>query len=139
MDCKNWPSGLKHTRQRGQVMELLEKAEKPLSAVDIAKEAGAISLSTVYRILDSFEDCHLVEKITLPSCDTAFYKLSSGTHTHYATCLSCHKQIPLSFCPIEELKLVEDNEEFTITGHKLELYGYCRECREKMQNKTNEK
>lgn len=132
MKSKEWPAGLKHTRQRAEVMEVLEGADRPMTAAELSSRCSCTSMSTVYRILESLEKYDLAEKTDIPGSDMAYYKLSSGTHAHYATCLGCRRQIPLSFCPIEELKFA-DNEEFIITGHRLEIYGYCRECAKKQK------
>ena len=32
--------------------------------------------------------------------------------------------------PDQELKAMQDTGDFTVTGHKLELYGYCKKCQE---------
>ena len=91
-------------------------------------EASAIS--TVYRILAAFEEKGLVEKSTWTEDGTAVYGLNRGGHTHYAVCLKCHSRIPLQGCPFSHIHLEEGMGDFTVTGHKLELYGYCRNCRE---------
>ena len=131
----DWPKDLKHTRQREKVWNLLEQVNRPLRAIDIFEEVRVdecIIISTVYRILDAFEEHGMVEKIRFPEDDTAFYKIRTDEHRHYATCLLCHRQIPLDGCPVERLELKQDLKEFTITGHRLEIYGYCADCRKKL-------
>lgn len=126
-----WPSCLKHTKQREEIMMLLQDSAEPLSASDLFGRVSDINLSTIYRILAAFEANHLVETIVLPDEDTTLYKWSAGEHKHYATCLGCHKQIALTGCPVAELKLLESTPEFTITAHRLELFGYCKDCLQK--------
>lgn len=131
----DWPKGLKRTRQRELVCDLLSKSDRPLRAIDIfetLRSTECISMSTVYRILDAFEKVNFVDKLYIPEDDNAFYKLHSAGHHHYATCLMCHRQIPLDGCPVENLKLNEELPNFTITGHRLEIYGYCRDCLQKL-------
>ena len=138
MELRNWPVGMKHTKQREEVYEVLLRAEYPVSAADIFAELSRKSvrpcrtnLSTVYRVLDAFEQHEVVERTAMPGEDTAYYKLAAGTHTHYATCLGCHKQFPLSGCPVAELKLTAGDDDFIITGHRIEIFGYCKDCNAK--------
>ena len=131
---KVYPTGMKWTKQRKAVYDILERAGEPLSAVQIfncldksAQEAFAIS--TVYRILTAFEEQHFVTKTTWIGDGTVVYELNRGEHTHYAVCLECHKRIPLEHCPFAHLHIEQETENFTITDHKLELYGYCKDCK----------
>jgi len=128
-ETASWPKGLKRTHQREEVLQCLDAADRPLTAAELKEHCEKTNLSTVYRILESFERVNMVEKSFLPDSDTAYYKRTANCHTHYATCLICHRQIPLEGCPVELLRLADQTPGFTITGHKLELYGYCSKCR----------
>lgn len=139
MDNNKWPEGIKWTKQRKDIFEVLKGAKKPLSAHDIYQEilkdvtvdASTFAISTVYRSLAIFEEKGLIEKSMLMGSDTAVYELVDGHHKHYAVCLSCHKLVPLKHCPFEHVAhdhMESEDGEFVVTGHKLELYGYCKEC-----------
>ena len=104
-----------------------------MSAVQIYKqiaksEEADYAVSTIYRILATFEEKGFVTKSTFMGDGTVVYELDKGEHTHYALCLSCHKRVALPSCPFEHVHLDSDSGDFVITGHKLELYGYCKEC-----------
>lgn len=139
MENIKWPDGIKWTKQRKDIFEVLRLATKPLSAHDIYQEIlkdtaidkSNFAISTVYRSLAIFEEKGLVEKSILLGSDTAVYELTEGKHKHYAVCLSCHKLVPLKHCPFEHVKhdhMESEDGDFVVTGHKLELYGYCKEC-----------
>ena len=141
-----YPKGIKWTKQRKSVYQVLEQASEPLSAQQIylqvleqAKQES-YALSTIYRILAAFEENHLVSSTTWMGEDTVVYELERGGHTHYAVCLECHKRIPLHSCPFNfghfghrhgDHADGTDGElgDFTVVGHKVELYGYCEKCR----------
>lgn len=136
-----YPEGIKWTKQRKAVYRALWEADSPLSAQQIYRRAGgmgedgeAYAFSTIYRILGAFEEKGLLEKTAWmgeseDGHTTMLYELKKGGHTHYAVCLECRRRIPLKNCPFAGLHLEKETEEFTVTDHKLELYGYCRDCR----------
>lgn len=131
---QQWPSGMKRTRQREDVYRVLTQAEEPLTAMEIYRRVMEntsdqnYAISTIYRALAAFEEQDLLEKTTLMGEDTAVYEWKRENHKHYAICLKCRRKIPLKECPMEHLTLHMDTEDFTVTGHKLELYGYCSRC-----------
>lgn len=131
-NIKKWPEGVKKTRQRECVLSVLEKAKGPLSAAEIwerTDKGGQSSwLSTVYRTLEMFEEKGMVIKTNVMGSDTALYELDRAQHKHYAVCMGCHKIIPMEGCPMEAFQPRVTEEGFTVTGHNLEIYGYCREC-----------
>lgn len=137
-----YPQGIKWTKQRKDVYEVLLQATEPLSAVQIynliekTDNAGNYAISTIYRILTAFEEKNIVSKTSWMGDGTFVYELNKGQHTHYAVCMSCHKRIALHACPFEQIRLNACEDEhgleqdgFVVTGHKLELYGYCKQCR----------
>lgn len=132
----SYPTGIKWTKQRKDVYQVLMQAIEPLSAVQIyqriekAEETG-YAVSTIYRILSAFEEKGFVTKSTFIGDGTVVYEWNKGGHTHYAVCLICHKRVALPACPFEHVKVDTEAGDFTVTGHKLELFGYCKECKER--------
>ncbi len=130
-----WPSGVKRTKQRERVLSAMERAPSPMSAMEIYTLAGkgepALSLSTVYRILELFEQRGIVVKTTLMDGGKAIYELNGHRHKHYAVCLKCKKMLEVESCPMAEAVPGFVGGDFEVLGHKLELYGYCGECRDK--------
>ncbi|MGN1147475.1 MAG: Fur family transcriptional regulator, partial [Lachnospiraceae bacterium] len=130
-----YPKGIKWTKQRKDVYHVLLDATEPLSAVQIynriLKNEAEVNyaVSTIYRILSAFEEKGFVEKSTFMGDGTVVYEWNKGGHTHYAICLGCHKKVALPACPFEHMHLDTDTGDFTVTGHKLELYGYCKDCK----------
>ena len=90
---------------------------------------AAISLSTVYRMLDAFEAKGLVEKEGSMVDGKALYELVSHVHHHHLRCLECQRIAVVEGCPLEDYeKALERATRFHVTGHKLELTGYCADC-----------
>jgi Fe2+ or Zn2+ uptake regulation protein len=129
-------AGLKRTQQRLQLLELLAHEPAPVSVDALfaqvkGRQMGfTVSRSTLYRSLEQFADKGLVGKTTRPDSGKAYYELAVGRHRHFAVCLGCRKveEIP-EICPFPDRTILLG--EFTVTGHLLQMYGYCKECEEK--------
>lgn len=121
-------AGLKCTKQRISVMKALSDACAPLTAENIFEKSEDISLSTVYRIVEKLCENGIVSKKTIQDSDKFYYELTGGHHRHYAICLGCGEMKSVNICPMH----TPDISEFTVTGHKLEIYGYCSKCEDKI-------
>jgi Fur family ferric uptake transcriptional regulator len=128
----DWPAGIKRTKQREAVLAVLERAEGPLSAVDIRaraeKNGEEVWLSTVYRILETFTKKGTAVKLAMSTGDMAMYELNRSEHRHYAVCVSCGKIVSMDNCPMDRFIPEIADGEFRVTGHNLEVYGYCGYC-----------
>jgi Fur family ferric uptake transcriptional regulator len=133
-----WPEGIKKTKQREAVVKILQNADAPLSALDIyaqtEKEGQPSWLSTIYRILELFTEKGLVLKTSVLDGDMAYYELSGHGHHHYAVCVDCHKIVAINNCPMAEFEPKLSDDEFRVLGHRVEMYGYCKDCDKR--NKT---
>lgn len=126
--------GCRKTKSRLAVFDILQKLQMPATADEIymkLKQQGmSTNLSTVYRTLDMLESKGMLEKVTITD-GKARYQLSHG-HRHHIICTCCNKVMPIDGCPLAELeKNVGKETSFDITGHKLELYGICPDCKKK--------
>lgn len=125
--------GCKNTKSRKAVIDALERAKSPVSAeeifFDIKENNKSTNLSTVYRTLDLMESKGLVEKTVMPD-GKARFELTGYGHRHHLICTSCHKTVYIEKCPLQSLeKDVGRETSFDITGHRLEFYGLCPDCR----------
>jgi len=129
-------TGLKNTKRRTAILEILEKQTQPVTAeqiyIELNKLEISISLSTVYRELDSLVFNRLAVKVKINESNKALYEYNRMIHKHYLVCLGCKKMISIDVCPLKAYeKKLEEQTHFAITDHKLNLYGYCPECQAK--------
>lgn len=122
--------GLKQTKTRKMILEILENSTDSLSAEDIYRlliDEG-INLSTVYRTLTSFVERHLVSK-EIRNDGKAIYTFIRAKHHHVLICVRCNKKIYLDECPykVVDEKILEETG-FKLQAHNIELYGLCKEC-----------
>jgi Fur family transcriptional regulator, ferric uptake regulator len=127
--------GIKGTKQRIAVITELLSSNVPLTADDIymrIHDCGGenLSLSTVYRVLDIFVKKEIAAKTGLIDGGKALYEIVSGVHRHNLICIKCHRMMSFGDCPLDDFeKNLEDTTGFHISGHKMEIYGVCPECR----------
>lgn len=129
-------AGLKNTKRRIAILEILEKQVHLLTAEQMFLELNRlgipISQSTVYRELDSLVSKDLAVKIKTNDSDKAFYEYNRLMHRHYLICLGCKKMIAIDIGPLDILEeALKQQTKFIITDHKLACYGYCPECQAK--------
>lgn len=125
---------LRSTSHRNSVLEIMEAQTQPMSAEDLylaLKEKGiSISLSTVYRILDVLAEKEIVVKTDVTGSHKSLYEINRMDHRHYLVCVGCKRIMPVKDCPFQEYaKALAERLDFDITGHRLELFGYCSECK----------
>ncbi len=133
--------GIKSTKQRNLLLTLLHEVETFVTAEELyltAKQADdTISLSTIYRILELFNKKNIVKKTTLLEDAKAVFELKPIEHRHHLICLGCKKVIDIGHCPLDSFeKKLEATTDFSIVDHKLELYGYCKECKKNIPKKS---
>lgn len=125
---------LRVTKQRKQVLQILEIENNPISAEEIynkLKDISNMDLSTIYRNLNILEDKNILLKTT--NIDgISYYQLNNDQHKHFVTCNICHKKFLIENCPIHELEdSIEKETGFMITGHNFEFTGICPACQKK--------
>ena len=130
--------GIKTTKHRIEIIRILEHTHQPISADTIYEQMKTtdilISLSTVYRTLDTLIENGLIRKIQFDNESKSLYEINHEKHQHHFVCIGCNKIITLKECPIKEIVGEFDElNHLQIVGHKLEFYGYCEECQRKNQ------
>ena len=128
-------AGLKATRPRLMILQLLEDAEERhltaegvyRSLLDAGEEVG---LATVYRVLTQFEQAGLVKRHHFDG-ERAFFELDENKHHDHMVCMRCGKVEEFVNDEIERLQReVAAQHDFKLTDHRMELYGLCENCRE---------
>ena len=123
--------GLKMTRQRALVFDVLAMADTPLDAAEIYESLikSKINLSTVYRILELFASEGIVLKYVLSPNNTSTYELNRHEHKHHLICVKCHSIKAISGCPLKDYVIsLSVESHYQILDHKLEILGVCPKC-----------
>lgn len=129
---------LKYSRQREALINLLQKEAYPMTIDQIVEKLKEnkhpMNLSTVYRIVESLYDHHIIEKNYSSVNNATLIQLHTPHHQHYLVCQMCHKMFPIENCPMHTIiDSIEDSKHFKVISHNLEIIGICEECQNKAQ------
>lgn len=137
-------SGLKATDQRLTILEIFNKAKRPLSAQEIIEllprpgrnaERSVMDQATIYRTLKSLKKNGIIRPIDLRH-NHAHYELAKLAEHHHLICLRCSKVEDVHRCGIEDMQkaVLHSSKHFAeIKQHALEFYGVCTSCAKKTQ------
>jgi Fur family ferric uptake transcriptional regulator len=119
-----------------EILDILKKEHDHLTEVEIYEAVKvkftAVNHSTVYRALRRLVDDGQVS-ITDIGRGAQVFELVTGEPHHHLVCQNCGKIINLRDGSVEELfGKIEDSHHFKVITKHLALFGYCRDCQEKM-------
>jgi Fe2+ or Zn2+ uptake regulation protein len=128
-------AGYRVTASRRAVMQTLMQADAPLSPQEILEQAQTVhrklGLVTVYRAVTLFQELDLVCRVHRSNGCHGYVATSPG-HRHHIICRRCGRTV--EFPGSEDLDTlivqVEQNTDFLVDGHLLQLFGLCPDCQE---------
>ena len=126
--------GLKNTLQRRLIAHVFFKSGKHLSTEElynlVRAEDSSVGQATVYRTLKLLRDAGLAKVLHFGE-DTARYEpIEDDSHHDHLICGSCGKNQEVVDTEIERLQEeLATRHGFTLTAHKMILYGVCADCR----------
>ena len=120
------------TRQRAAVFEYLGQVEHHPTAEEVylavKRRLPKISLATVYKNLEALVNCGAISKLDYADA-AARYDIRTDHHYH-TRCLECGKIWDLDVrAGAELLQHIKPQAGFAVKDYRLELLGYCRDCR----------
>lgn len=119
------------TGSRKLMLEILNKAERPLSGKEIeGLMMGNCNRTTIYRNLNNFYDKGILQRVL--SNDCIKYKLVAENdghkrkpdHIHFK-CRSCNRLICLESIPIKDFILPDG---YTRIENQFLIFGICKDC-----------
>jgi Fur family ferric uptake transcriptional regulator len=124
---------LKSTAQRDTIVKAFLASQRHISVEELYGEVRRqhphIGYATVYRTMKLLTESGVAAERHFRDGE-ARYESAEKRHHDHLICESCGKIVEFEEPRIEVLQ--EDTAKrlgFQITGHKMELYGICRECR----------
>jgi len=122
--------GYKMTKQREAILDaFLACTEHLLTAHQLFRQVmikvPQTNFSTVYRNLEILVQEGIVNKVPVQDKTLAYELNIKAGHHHHLICKICGGVQCIDYCPIDN---ISERHGFKHTGHRLEIYGFCREC-----------
>lgn len=129
--------GLRNTPEREEVVNLVFSIHDHFDVDELylrlRRKNEKISKATVYRTIPLLLESGLIQEAYFEDGHVHYEHIYGHEHHCHLRCLDCGKIVEFkekSVLGVEEE--VGDRFDFMVTGHKLEVYGYCDKC--KMHN-----
>ncbi len=127
--------GRRMTVQRRAVLQALAELGCARGVGEIHARARRLAprlgLVTVYRTLDALAAEGVVRPVFLGDGRTRYESAEAERHHHHLVCLGCGRVDPFEGCSLQRLDGTVVGKGFAVATHRLELFGYCRDCRER--------
>ena len=88
-----------------------------------------ISKASIYRTIPLLIESGLIKEVFFEDGHMHYEHIHGHDHHCHFRCLDCRKIIEFKEDEIIDIKKKFSKRiEFEVTGHKLELFGYCKKC-----------
>ena len=129
-------AGQRLTRHRASVVKTLRTVGRPVTAEEIAKQAG-VPLSTVYRNLAELVEAGIAVRVGGADRTDRFEMAESLTshHHHHLVCTECGDVQDFDPSPqlerliAKELSALLESAGFVESHHLFDVHGVCGNCR----------
>lgn len=124
------------TRPRELVAQVLVLAEDHLSVEAIVRElkrqGEPVGTATVYRTLDLLVESGLVRAHDFGEGFKRYEPMAAQADHEHLICERCGRVVEFANERLERmLPILADEQGFQHRRHRLEIYGVCRECRQR--------
>lgn len=100
----------------------------------LRQKGQRISRASVYRTLALLVESGLVQEVFYEDGHMHYEHLYGHEHHCHLRCLGCRSIVEFRDPAVEEAeKRIGSTHDFQTSGHRLDIYGYCRQCREEKE------
>lgn len=129
------------TKQKQLIMAILKASAVPLTAGEIYERAwqAAAHVGEIHRVPQpgGFARAWRVSHGCWKTGKALYEAVRPHEHKHYMICKGCNAMVDLPACPLHALEEeIAGAAGFTVTDHVIQLYGYCKDCREGWEGRT---
>ncbi|MEE9615169.1 MAG: transcriptional repressor [Thermodesulfobacteriota bacterium] len=125
--------GLKATSQRDRIADAFFRTTTHISLEELLKRVkrknSSVGYATVYRTMKLLTESGLALERQFGDGQTRYENLPEDGHHDHIICIKCSMIVEFHNKKIEDLQAETAKKlGFKVLNHKLELYGYCRDC-----------
>jgi len=128
-------SGMRMTKTRRAVVELLFRSKGPISAQDILsslkKGSLEVNKTTIYREIDALLAAQVIREVDLLEGKKRYELHLEHDHHHHIICTECKAvQCVEIYHDLDSIEReILKKHRFKVTSHSLEFFGLCSSCR----------
>jgi Fur family ferric uptake transcriptional regulator len=127
------PGATRNTRQRAEVLALLDETEGFRSAqqlhADLRDRGTGVGLTTVYRTLQLLSEAGEVDQLRLADGEQLYRRCGGDRHHHHLVCRSCGRTVEVEGPAVERwARQQAERHGFTDVDHTVEILGTCADC-----------
>lgn len=127
-------SGYRLTSARRTVLELLCQHEDHLTSAELLELVEArgegVGRASVFRTLDLLTELAIIRPTYLQLSTPHYIVMPESGHHAHIICPQCSRVTEIDECAIEDLlHALGSQYNIEFSGHVLELYGKCEQCR----------
>ena len=124
--------GIQPTTNRKEILSIFLKKDGPVDTQylleELTKKKISIDRATVFRTVNSFVDCLLLNKLEFNEGKSR-YELTTKNHHHHLICTNCGDVTCFEDCNLEPIETkIKKETGFTPQQHRVEFFGLCRKC-----------
>lgn len=129
-------AGYKLTHARMAVLQAIENGGGHMTSAQVleavADQDASIGRASVFRTLDLLTALAIIRPTYIESSATPTYVLMPNGHHHHIICVQCRRIIEFDDCGLQHLaQQLEQRYGVQLTGHLLEFFGICAQCRQR--------
>ena len=129
-------SGLRNTPEREVIIEEIflthDHFDVDTLYLCLKNKKCSISKASIYRTIPLLIESGLIKEVFFEDGHMHYEHVLGHEHHCHFRCLGCRKIIEFKQDEVLDIeKKFSRSHGFEVTGHKLELFGYCRECLKK--------
>jgi len=127
--------GLRNTPEREEIILEIFMSQDHFDVDELylrLRNTGSrVSKASIYRNIPLIMECGLIKEVWHEDGHMHYEPVYGQTHHCHLRCLSCGKVIEFVENELEEIqKRLGKKHDFDIVDHRLDLVGYCSECRQ---------
>jgi Fur family ferric uptake transcriptional regulator len=126
--------GLRNTVEREQVVKAVFSIHHHFDVEElyllVRNQNEKISKATVYRTIPLLLQSGLIQEAYFEDGHLHYEHIYGHEHHCHLRCVDCGKVVEFTEEAVREVEQkVGEHYEFIVTGHKMEVYGYCAKCK----------
>ena len=126
--------GLRNTVEREQVVKAVFSIHDHFDVEElyllVRRQNEKISKATVYRTIPLLLESGLIQEAYFEDGHLHYEHIYGHEHHCHLRCMDCGKVVEFTEEAVKEVEQkVGARYEFIVTGHKMEVYGYCAKCK----------